>query len=258
MARRRALVTAVLAAVTVGALGGSRRGRRTLVRRPRRQLLLGHRHPQLPRRRHQLPALGVRLPLAHRAGAGLRAELPGLLGGQDPRRQLDPALRAVDDTAYVTISVGGNDAGFADVLTDLRPAGLAQRLQRRHRQGPVLHQQHAARRPEHAVRDHPAGRPGEGHRRRLPAHLQRRGLQPAHLVLPTEEAGSTPPPTCSTPRRPRAPRGRVRLRQPDLRFVGHARVRSTEWINGLSNPVVESYHPNRSGHASGYTPTVSP
>ena len=33
---------------------------------------------------------------------------------------------------------------------------------------------------------------------------------------------------------------------------------SPEWLNGLSNPVGESYHPNRTGHASGYTPLVSP
>ena len=29
-------------------------------------------------------------------------------------------------------------------------------------------------------------------------------------------------------------------------------------MNGLSSPISESYHPNRLGHASGYTPTVSP
>ena len=39
-------------------------------------------------------------------------------------------------------------------------------------------------------------------------------------------------------------------------FVGHAICDSTEWINGLSNPVGESYHPNRTGHSSGYTPVV--
>ena len=31
-----------------------------------------------------------------------------------------------------------------------------------------------------------------------------------------------------------------------------------EWINGLSYPIVESYHPNRSGHASGYVPVTKP
>jgi lysophospholipase L1-like esterase len=39
-------------------------------------------------------------------------------------------------------------------------------------------------------------------------------------------------------------------------FVGHAVCSSTEWINGLSNPVGESYHPNRTGHRSGYVPLV--
>jgi len=44
-------------------------------------------------------------------------------------------------------------------------------------------------------------------------------------------------------------------------FVGHAVCdggsgSATEWINGLSNPVGESYHPKVSGHASGYYPVV--
>jgi lysophospholipase L1-like esterase len=44
-------------------------------------------------------------------------------------------------------------------------------------------------------------------------------------------------------------------------FVGHAICdggggSSTEWINGLSNPVGESYHPKVTGHANGYYPVV--
>jgi lysophospholipase L1-like esterase len=44
-------------------------------------------------------------------------------------------------------------------------------------------------------------------------------------------------------------------------FTGHAVCdggggSSTEWINGLSNPTGESYHPKVSGHASGYYPVV--
>jgi hypothetical protein len=30
----------------------------------------------------------------------------------------------------------------------------------------------------------------------------------------------------------------------------------SEWLNGLSNPVSESYHPNRTGQSSGYLPLV--
>jgi lysophospholipase L1-like esterase len=44
-------------------------------------------------------------------------------------------------------------------------------------------------------------------------------------------------------------------------FIGHAVCdggsgSSTEWINGLSNPVGESFHPKVTGHASGYYPVV--
>ncbi|MGH3496447.1 MAG: hypothetical protein ACRDP1_03165 [Nocardioidaceae bacterium] len=34
---------------------------------------------------------------------------------------------------------------------------------------------------------------------------------------------------------------------PESAFVGHAVCDSPEWLNGLSYPVMESYHPNRSG-----------
>ena len=39
-------------------------------------------------------------------------------------------------------------------------------------------------------------------------------------------------------------------------FVGHAVCSSTEWLNGLSNPTSESYHPIRTGHSVGYAPLV--
>jgi lysophospholipase L1-like esterase len=44
-------------------------------------------------------------------------------------------------------------------------------------------------------------------------------------------------------------------------FIGHAvcdggSASSTEWINGLSNPVGGSYHPKSTGHANGYYPVV--
>jgi GDSL-like lipase/acylhydrolase family protein/WD40 repeat protein len=39
-------------------------------------------------------------------------------------------------------------------------------------------------------------------------------------------------------------------------FRGHAVCDSPEWLNGLSNPTSESYHPNRTGHSSGYANIV--
>jgi lysophospholipase L1-like esterase len=40
-------------------------------------------------------------------------------------------------------------------------------------------------------------------------------------------------------------------------FTGHAVCDHAEWINGLSHPVAESFHPNRAGQGSGYAPLVS-
>ncbi|MEV0649733.1 SGNH/GDSL hydrolase family protein [Phytomonospora sp. NPDC050363] len=40
-------------------------------------------------------------------------------------------------------------------------------------------------------------------------------------------------------------------------FEGHQVCDDTEWINGLSNPVIESYHPNRGGQTA-YTGLVKP
>lgn len=39
-------------------------------------------------------------------------------------------------------------------------------------------------------------------------------------------------------------------------FTGHAICDAVEWVNGLSYPIGESYHPNRTGHASGYAGLV--
>jgi lysophospholipase L1-like esterase len=39
-------------------------------------------------------------------------------------------------------------------------------------------------------------------------------------------------------------------------FTGHAVCSSSEWLNGLSNPISDSYHPNRSGHKLGYEALV--
>ncbi len=39
---------------------------------------------------------------------------------------------------------------------------------------------------------------------------------------------------------------------PRSAFTGHAICDPVEWVNGLSNPIMESYHPNRDGQ-SGYT-----
>lgn len=39
-------------------------------------------------------------------------------------------------------------------------------------------------------------------------------------------------------------------------FRGHAVCDDREWLNGLSRPIRESFHPNAEGHAAGYAPAV--
>lgn len=41
-------------------------------------------------------------------------------------------------------------------------------------------------------------------------------------------------------------------------WKGHAVCDDVEWINGLSDPIRESYHPNQAGHRDGYAPRVAP
>ena len=143
----------------------------------------------------------------------------------------------------------------------VRPARLDERLQRRDRRRPGDHQRHPARQPREPVRRHPHPRAGRSRRGRgLPADLQRRGLQRRHLVLALRGGAAQPD------RRPaqlaaghRWPPGRASASpNPTSRSSGHAVCDDPEWINGLSWPIVESYHPNIDGQAQGYTPTVSP
>ncbi|GAA1477287.1 hypothetical protein GCM10009623_17330 [Nocardioides aestuarii] len=163
-------------------------------------------------------------------------------------------------TAYVTISVGGNDAGFADVLTECAlpwwagdcngaiddaqafvrntlPARLA-----------TLYSSIRTKAPNAkvVVVGYPRIFMGEDCNALTwfsPAEESRLNQTADLLNSRTQTAASN--------------RG-FSFANPTNRFLGHAVCDDPEWINGLSNPISESYHPNKPGHASGYTPTVSP
>jgi hypothetical protein len=163
-------------------------------------------------------------------------------------------------TSYVTISVGGNDAGFADVLTECAQPGWMSSC-------------NAAIDGAQAYIDH-----------KLPAALStlyaaiRSRASSARVVVvgyprifngedcnagtwfsPAEETrlNATADLLDSKLAAAAAAQG-FAFANPTSRFVGHAVCDDVEWLNGLSYPVTESYHPNRAGHASGYTPVVSP
>src|ERR1700712_431415 len=163
-------------------------------------------------------------------------------------------------TSYVTISVGGNDAGFSDVLTTCAEPGWLSDCNGAidKAQAYINNTFPASIRTLYAsirskapnakvvVAGYPRIFDGEDCNAFTwfsPSEESRlnhtANLLDAKLGTAAAAAGFT-------------------LANPTAAFVGHAVCDSTEWLNGLYNPIRESFHPNRSGHASGYTPLVSP
>ncbi|HWJ68378.1 MAG TPA: SGNH/GDSL hydrolase family protein [Nocardioides sp.] len=162
-------------------------------------------------------------------------------------------------TDYVTISVGGNDAGFSSVLTECAKPGwmsdcngridTAQAFITNTLPGRLssLYSSIRSRAPYAVVvvvgyprlfmgEDCNAGTwfsPSEQTRLNQTADLLNSKLSAAASAKGFKWAN------------------------PTSRFVGHAVCDDVEWLNGLSNPVSESYHPNRLGHSSGYKSLVS-
>ncbi len=163
-------------------------------------------------------------------------------------------------TRFVTLSIGGNDAGFADVLTECAQPGWMSDC------GSAIDGAQAF------IRGTLPGR-----LRALYAAIRSRAPQATVVVVgyprlfmgedcnaftwfsPEEQTrlNRTADLLNSTTSSLAAAAG-FRFADPTGRFSGHAVCDDPEWVNGLSNPVVESYHPNRLGHSSGYTPLVSP
>lgn len=163
-------------------------------------------------------------------------------------------------TGFVSISVGGNDAGFADVITECAKPGWLSRCNAKIDQAQAF------------ISNTLPGRLGA-----LYASIRSRAPQAKVVVVgyprlfngddcnaltffsPAEEARlNATADLLNSKLSARASAAGFRFANPTSRFLGHAVCDSPEWINGLSWPIVESFHPNKAGHAQGYTPTVSP
>jgi lysophospholipase L1-like esterase len=161
-------------------------------------------------------------------------------------------------TAYVTVSVGGNDAGFADVITRCAlpwpwtcttDINNANNYIRGTLPGALdgLYTQIRTRAPNARVAVVGYPRLFNGEECNLGARISRAeqtSLNATADLLATTIAGRA------------AAHG---FRFVDVRgpFTGHAVCDDVEWVNGLSNPVLESYHPTAAGHTAGYTPLVA-
>jgi hypothetical protein len=160
-------------------------------------------------------------------------------------------------TALVSVSVGGNDAGFADVITQCakpwpytctNEINTANNYIRNTLPGTLdnLYTQIHNRAPNArvAVVGYPRLFNGEecnALARISPA--EQSSLNQTADLLATTLSG----------RAAAHGFGFVDVRSA---FTGHAVCDDTEWLNGLSNPILESYHPNVTGHASGFAPLV--
>jgi lysophospholipase L1-like esterase len=163
-------------------------------------------------------------------------------------------------TKYVTISVGGNDAGFADVLTECAQPGwmsncdgainTAQAYINNKLPGALATLYASIRSRASAARVVVVG---------YPRVFMGEDCNAGTWFSPAEETRLNATANLLNGKLSSAASARgFAFANPTSRFTGHAVCDSTEWLNGLSNPVSESYHPNRLGHASGYTPLVSP
>ena len=161
-------------------------------------------------------------------------------------------------TSYVTISVGGNDAGFAPVLTECAQPGWMSDCD-----GAIdgaeavingrlpaaldsLYSQIRSRAPQArvVVVGYPRIFMGED----CNAFTWFSPAEEARLNAVADQANSVLAAA--------AGRAGFRFANPTSAFTGHAVCDDPEWLNGLSNPIGESYHPNVAGHASGYAPLV--
>jgi lysophospholipase L1-like esterase len=163
-------------------------------------------------------------------------------------------------TRFVTISVGGNDAGFSGVLTECALPGwasncngkidTAQAFINNTLPGKLATLYSSIRSRATIAKVVVVG---------YPRIFNGEDCNAATFFSPAEETRLNQMADLLNSKVAAAAAARgFTFANPTSRFIGHAVCDSPEWLNGLSNPIGESYHPNRIGHSSGYLPLISP
>jgi lysophospholipase L1-like esterase len=163
-------------------------------------------------------------------------------------------------TAYVSLTVGGNDAGFADVLTTCaQPAWASDCNGAIDRAQSIINGQLPSRLTAlyAAIRSRaPQAKIVVGG---YPRIFNGEDCNAFTWFSPTEETRLNATADLLNSRLSTAAAAAgFTFANPTSAFVGHAVCDDVEWLNGLSSPVGESYHPNRPGHSAGYVPVVGP
>ncbi len=206
--------------------------------------------PSCQRSRHAYPAL-----VAKRR-SNLKLVFAACAGATTDDVLLDQVSQLDEATRLVTITIGGNDVGFAQVL------GVCVRL-------------------SPSTCDKAIDRARASIRKRLPAKLDavyaqisRRAPQARVIVLgyprlfTGSRCGSIPSAQVvrlnrgadllrdTVRRRVKAAGERFSFSDAIAAFDRHRVCAAAEWINGLVTPIGDSFHPNRAGHSRGYAPLV--
>ena len=163
-------------------------------------------------------------------------------------------------TTQVSISVGGNDAGFADVLTECAQPGWMSDCNGAIDGAQSHHQQHPPRRGSRPSTRR-SGRKAPNAKVVVvgyPRIFQGEDCNAFTWFSPAEETRlNQMADLLNSKTSAQAAAKGFSFVNPTSRFVGHAVCDDAEWLNGLSNPIGESYHPNVAGHRDGYAPLVS-
>jgi lysophospholipase L1-like esterase len=205
---------------------------------------------------HRSSAAFPTLVAAARPGTALRSV--ACSGAKIPDVERDQLVALTPATSLITLTIGGNDAGFAGVIARCALPGWVARCSR-----PVTTARRVIRRTLPGRLD------------RLYAAIRERAPAAAVVVagyprlLNGIDCG---PVTFFSRAESRLLNGtadllrdvvRARSRAAGFRFAdvipafdGHAVCDDPEWLNGLSAPLRESFHPNVVGHAEGYAPAI--
>ncbi|WP_181309958.1 SGNH/GDSL hydrolase family protein [Nocardioides campestrisoli] len=162
-------------------------------------------------------------------------------------------------TNYVSISVGGNDAGFADVITECALPGWASNCD-----GKInTAQAYIANTLPGALGTLYASIRSKAPNAKVvvvgyPRIFMGEDCSALTWFSPAEQTRLNQTADQLNARLAAAAAARgFSFANPTSRFIGHAVCDSPAWLTNLSVPVGESFHPNVAGHSSGYTPAVS-
>jgi lysophospholipase L1-like esterase len=163
-------------------------------------------------------------------------------------------------TAYATISVGGNDAGFASVLTTCAQPSWASNCN-----GAIDTAQSTINNtiPGRLATLYSSIRAKAPNARVIvvgyPRIFNGEDCNAFTWFSPTEESRlNATADLLNTRTATAASNAGFTFVNPTAKFVGHAVCDDVEWLNGLSSPVSESYHPNVAGHRDGYAVLTKP